>query len=67
MPAAPAELTSNIMGARSVAKLSEILERHSPGGTFQTRPLSPVHVTAMYRWGRGLWQYGACDGHVQVG
>ena len=26
-----------------------IVERHSPGGVFQHRPLGPIHVTALYR------------------
>ncbi|KAG1678028.1 hypothetical protein FOA52_000824 [Chlamydomonas sp. UWO 241] len=53
LPPAPAELTSHIMGARGVRELSELVERHSPGGEFATRPLSHVHVTALYR--QGAW------------
>ncbi len=34
---------------RTFDELLATVERHSPGGTFETRPLGPIHLTALFK------------------
>ncbi|GAX78222.1 hypothetical protein CEUSTIGMA_g5664.t1 [Chlamydomonas eustigma] len=49
LPPTPSELTSHIMKSRKMSDLLQIAERHAPDGIFHNRPLSAIHLTALFQ------------------
>jgi hypothetical protein len=49
--------------SRRVSDLLQIVERHAPDGIFHSRPLSAIHVTALFQ--QAAWLHRGQQRHEQ--